>query len=871
MKKQIVYSIVLSAILFSCGVSKNASDSTSDQATIVSPEAKDTVDEIATRPVYQAAETKVFDLIHTKLNVKFDWKKSYLYGTAWVTARPHYYPQDSLVLDAKFMEILSVEKNNKTLKYNYDNAYLTIYLGQSYSKNEKVTVKIKYIAKPNEKPSGGSAAIMEDKGLYFINPLGKEKNKMPQIWTQGETEANSVWFPTIDAPNQKMTQEIAMTVDDKYLTLSNGLLVKSVKNADGTRTDHWETKLPFAPYLTMMAVGEFKVVKDTYTKNDGTKIEVNYYVEPEWEAYARDIFGQTPEMITYFSDLLGVEYPWDKFSQIVVRDYVSGAMENVGAVIFGDFVYKTKRELIDGNSRSTIAHELFHHWFGDLVTTESWSNLPLNESFANYSQYLWDEYKEGIDEAEYKASVEAQGYMQASKYKGYHNLIWYTYETQEQMFDAHSYNKGGRILHMLRNIVGDSAFFASLHIYLTENKFGTAEIDNLRLAFEKVTGEDLNWFFNQWFLAKGHPVLNVYKTVSNNEVVVTIEQKQDLETVPLYRLPMKITAFDGNKRHDYNVVLDKEKQTFAFPITDSLSALIVDADHVILAEWNKDITPEEAIFQFYHGGKFMDRKNGLHIGVRSDLEAGKQLVFDALNDPFYVIRNEAINQSTRVKRSHKAKLIAKLKEMAIADPVSSVRANALTFLLENFKDEKGIKELTLKLIEQDSSYLVEGKALFGLADYDTTLAMNKAKMLENENSQSVLSKIALLYGKYGSAENFDFYANTLKNKTMSGMNIIAFLSGLTNFVVKSDFNIKSKAYNLYKIAAKNGGVYAKIVLSSYLGKIENNIQSNIDKMKASENASSKQEQISSAEQLKERYAKMLDELYAENEIKVSAD
>ena len=170
---------------------------------------------------------------------------------------------------------------------------------------------------------------------------------MPQIWTQGETQANSVWFPTIDSPNAKTSQEIYITVEDQYVTLSNGDLISSKKNKDGTRTDYWKQDLPHAPYLFMMAVGEFSIVKDSYTKKDGSKIEVNYYVEPEYEKDAKGIFGETPNMIGYFSELLDLEYPWDKYNQVVVRDYVSGAMENTGAVIFGEFVYKDAEALLD--------------------------------------------------------------------------------------------------------------------------------------------------------------------------------------------------------------------------------------------------------------------------------------------------------------------------------------------------------------------------------------------------------------------------------------------------------------------------------------------------------------------------------------------
>ena len=436
-------------------------------------------------PAYNPSRRRYVDLVHTKIEASFNWEESQMNGKATLTMKPHFNPTDSVVLDAKGMEIKSVNSSGKELSYEYnDGNTLTVYLSKEYKKDEQFIVTINYIAKPEERETSGSAAITSDKGLYFINPKGEDSNKMPQIWTQGETESNSVWFPTIDAPNMKSTEEIMLTVDAKYTTLSNGKLISSKKNADGTRTDHWKQELPHAPYLFMFAVGEFKVVHDFYTRADGKKIEVNYYVEPEFEQDAKAIFGKTPKMIKFFSERLGVEYPWDKYAEIVVRDYVSGAMENTGAVVFGDYVYKTKRELIDGNDESTIAHELFHHWFGDLVTCESWANLPLNESFANYSQYLWDEYEYGKDEADYNAEDEANGYYSNG---GYHNLIHYYYSDKEEMFDGHSYNKGGRILHMLRGYLGDEIFFQGLNKYLTANAYKSAEVHNLRLAMEEVS------------------------------------------------------------------------------------------------------------------------------------------------------------------------------------------------------------------------------------------------------------------------------------------------------------------------------------------------------------------------------------------------
>jgi len=348
-----------------------------------SAQTTDTTKEKEWKKIYRAAQTKINDLVHTKLDVTFDYAKAWMYGKAWITLHPHFYATDSLNLDVKGMDIkeVSIVKAGKKipLKYSYDSMNLRITLDKTYKSNENYTVYINYVSKPNERKTTGSAAILNSKGLYFINPKGEEKDKPTQIWTQGETESNSAWVPTIDKPNQKTTDEISMTVPAKYVTLSNGLLVSQKKNNDSTRTDTWKMDLPHAPYLMFMGVGEYAVIKDSYKGK-----EVSYYVEKEYAPLARKIFGLTPEMIAFYSKITGVDYPWQKYAQIVGRDYVSGAMENTTATLHGEFAQQDARQLVDGNFwEFGISHELFHQWFGDLVTCESWSNITLNESFCH--------------------------------------------------------------------------------------------------------------------------------------------------------------------------------------------------------------------------------------------------------------------------------------------------------------------------------------------------------------------------------------------------------------------------------------------------------------------------------------------------------
>ena len=359
-------------------------------------------------PVYNAAADRDWDLLHMDLDLRFDWTNEKVFGRADLQLKPYFYDQTTLTLDAKGFEIIDISNQaGKTLQFEYNGAKLIIDIERTYTRDEKLALTIDYVAQPSALPEGGSAAITSDKGLFFINPREEEAGKPRQIWTQGETEHNSKWFPTIDKPNEQLTHQISLTVEEDFVTLSNGTKISSKSNAaSGTRTDTWKMDMPHAPYLVMIAVGDFAVVTEEV---DGLLLE--YYVEKDYEPYAKQIFAHTPEMIRYFSDLLDYPYPWDKYSQIITKDYVSGAMENTTAVIFGDFIQKTDRELIDDANDFIVAHELFHHWFGDLVTVESWANLTLQEGFANYSEHLWQEHKYGLDAAGYQRNNEKQGYL----------------------------------------------------------------------------------------------------------------------------------------------------------------------------------------------------------------------------------------------------------------------------------------------------------------------------------------------------------------------------------------------------------------------------------------------------------------------------
>lgn len=795
--KQLLFSAAVFGFIAACSSSKKATSSVVTEEPSIN---LDTIRVLAEEPskkkIYQATETKSSDIIHTKLWVSFDWQKSQLIGKAELQVKPYFYPTNMLYLNARGMDIKSVSvskisvtqatgmnKGKKTpvyienlllqdnSSYKYENDSLKINLGSVFTKEDKYAVTIEYIAKPNELTQGGSSAISDDKGLYFINPLGTDPNKMPQIWTQGETQSNSAWLPTIDNPNEKMTDEIYMTVDDKYTTLSNGLLTDSKKNADGTRTDHWVMDLPHAPYLVMMGVGEFKKVTDEPWNGK----EISYYVEKEFEPHAKAIFGKTKKMVEFYSTKLGVPYPWQKYAQIVARDYVSGAMENTSATLHGDFiVYQTTREIIDGaKGESTIAHELFHQWFGDLASCESWSNLTLNESFATYGEYLWEEFEYGRDAADDHHADSRYGYFAQSTQKQV-DLVRFDYAEREDMFDAFSYNKGGQILHMLRKYVGDDAFFASLKLYLEKNKFKTAEAHDLRLAFEETTGEDLNWFFNEWYFAKGHPDLAIKKTydASTKKLKIDITQQQDFKLCPLYKLPIYIDIYSNGKKERKRIWIEDVKNSYTFDVSSNPELVTIDAERQLLAKMDYTKTKDEYVFQYKNAALWGDREESMdyfkdHMDDNTIYELVKSI---AQNDPWRKFRSDAILILSDKSKEKESDLKPLFISIYNKDANTRVRAAAIKALSDNYKGDDLNALYEKALYEQ--SYAVVAEGFDAIAKVNPELAMKKAVALENEPSKEIIYSIADLYAKSGTDENHVFFKK-VRNQ-FSGFELMAY-------------------------------------------------------------------------------------------------
>ncbi len=661
---------------------------------------------------------RTVDVLHMDLELALDWSRHALLGTADLYLKPYFYDLDSVTLDAKGFKWHRVAVVNGGLKedapYTYDGQLITITLDKNYKRDETIHLYFDYTALPDSLDSKGGRAIREAKGFYFID---SSATRMQQFWTQGEPESNSAWFPTIDKPYEKITHRIGLTVDSTWMTLSNGELEFRTDNGDGTRTDYWLMDQPHAPYLVMLGGGKFDTVGTRWNNKP-----VRYFVEPEWADDAERIFGNTPSMMTFFSGKLGVEFPWQKYDQIVVRDYVSGAMENTTATVHGDFLYTDARAFADDPNEDVIAHELFHQWFGDLVTCESWGQLPLNESFATYGEVIWKEWKYGPDEGELHSYYDLLSYLNEFNYGKAVKMIRPDFESPLEMFDRHSYAKGSRILRMLRHIVGDEAFFASLKKYLTDNAYQAAEISDLRKAFEETTGQDLQWFFDQWFHEAGHPQLKVDYAFDKSTwtATVNVAQTQDLSRFPVYRLPVTIAVYTRKEVLEFPVMINAQKQTFTFELPREPRHIKLDAENYLLAEVEVDANDAHWLSQLGNSEQALDR----YLAAEKLLETTNPNLLStvagiAMDDKFWTVRLAGIESADDWDEAGKKKLESTVKNL-LDDQKPAVRAEAIRVWSEIYgKKDEALYKKNLDFI----SYEVNGEALSAWARVNKAAAL----------------------------------------------------------------------------------------------------------------------------------------------------
>ena len=558
---------------------------------------------------------RIVDFRHLKLELHFDDLTARSFrGRASLTVRPVTGTIRWLVLDAVDLYIDGVVADGGVeLHYQHDARKLVLEFDRPLPVDRDTTISIDYrCVKPVE-------------GMYFALPDDAYPNRSLAIHTQGEAEFSRYWFPCLDAPVDRCTTEIVVTVPAPYLTISNGRLVETRRDEQaGTITYHWRQDVPHVFYLVSLIIGEFDVIEDHWGD-----VPVNYYVPPGRRDDGVRTYSRTPEMMEFFSALLAEDYPYSKYAQTNVHLFAWGGMENTSATTMTDTALIDERAELDNDEESLIAHELVHQWFGDLITCASWDHLWLNEGFATFLATVWTEESQGTDAYSVETWQRMQGVASADSSDTGATLVFRDYASTEDIFGVKGslpYSKGGSVLHMLRHQLGDELFWKAVQTYLDRFRGRLAETDDLRQVIEDVTGRSFEQFFTQWTRRPGVPELDVkYRWDAKHDLAeLTVKQMQSIDRRrPAFAFPLDVYFRCGDQEIRRTINVTERETSIRVPLPAEPDLYCVDPSSGVLASLKCTKSPAMWITQLQRGPTIVTRLRAMrHLsttgeGVRS--------------------------------------------------------------------------------------------------------------------------------------------------------------------------------------------------------------------------------------------------------------
>jgi len=477
------------------------------------------------------------DVRHTRLEIALDFRRRRVSGTATHRFVPILDGLSSIEFDCEELRVRRVRLKGRRapLRFTHSDGVLSVRFPRPLRAGRAAEVSVEYQGSPR-------------RGLYFCAPDEHRPDRLVQAWTQGQDEDARFWFPCYDYPNEKATTEVIATVPAAMTAISNGRLVRrTVDRRRGTATFHWRQAIPHVSYLVTLVAGEFEAIRQRWRE-----VPMTVWAPPGRAADARRACGKTPRMMEFFSRFTGAPYPYEKYDQVFVQDFIFGGMENTTATTLTDTALLDRRSFLDVSMDGLVAHELAHQWFGDLLTCRDWSHAWLNEGFATYFDALFREHDLGRDEYLFYILSYRDNYLSEDGGHYRRSIVTKTYRDPVEIFDRHLYEKGALVLHMLRGVLGDDLFRRAIRLYVARHREGSVETVDLRRACEEVSGRDLGPFFDQWVFRGGHPDLKASFAWDEKRKTATVTVKQvqgtDDDTPATFRMPISIAFHLGRGR-----------------------------------------------------------------------------------------------------------------------------------------------------------------------------------------------------------------------------------------------------------------------------------------------------------------------------------
>jgi len=686
---------------------------------------------------------RIYDVIHSKINIQVDLDAEKISGKVTHSIKLLKTDLNEIYFHASDINILGVNLEGKgKLKFKTEDAKVIISLEKAPSLNQKLDITLTYEAYPT-------------RGVYFIKPDSAYPEKHSQAWTQGEDEDNQYWVPLYDHPNDKYSFEVFLNVKKPYTGISNGKLINVSENSN-SRTYHWSQKEPMSPYLISFVVGEFQ----KYDQNT-VDVPVGYWVYPEHskeDAYRS--FGKTPEMITYFNSLTGIDYPYAKYDQVIIEDFMWGGMENITLTHQTDRTMHTENARPDHTSDGLVAHELAHQWYGDMLTTRNWANIWLNEGFATFLTYIWLEHDLGIDEAEYDRMDMIQDVRKLDAKKR-RPTVDFNYVYSMELFNGNVYAKGAIVLNMLRSYLGEEEFWRSIQHYTKENMYKNVETTDLKKTFEEITGQNLYWFFDQWIYTAGIPEYTVsyeYKRWSK-ELVIHVSQTQDIPSSSIFKMPVNL-LIDSGKLLRKQVWVETQDTSFVIPLKNKPKMVVFDEGFTILKYLDFEKSEKDLIYQAINAPHLLDRFWAIEeLGKLEKNKNASNTLENIINGyDFWGMKVEAVKAFGKLKLKNSDQLLRNAYQNQKDSRVKGA-------IVENLDDQES-SDFLEEIIFNETNDFVKSDAVESLikVDYSKALSLIDTIMTIDSHNNRVRKSAIKVYTQEKNEENL----NILKNLALYG-------------------------------------------------------------------------------------------------------
>jgi aminopeptidase N len=683
----------------------------------------------------QYERARPFRVRHLLLDLELDFEAKAVAGSAHLELERVAPEADAIELDAvgfEIREVVLAQADGETpLVHEYDGDTLVV---RGLGALAQPKIRVAYRAVPR-------------RGLYFLEPDAAVQNRPLQAWTQCQDEDARHWFPCHDKPHVKMTTELSVDVPAGFVVLSNGEPVEATRgkrSKKGRSSFHFRLDKPHPSYLVTLVVGRFAIESDRDAElAGGQRVPIRYYVPTSQKADVPRTFGETPRMVELFSRLFGVPFPWSRYSQVVVSDFVFGGMENTTATTLYEHVLLDRKAALDISSNDLIAHELAHQWFGDYVTCRDWSHAWLNEGFATYCEQLEREDRLGREEYDYGVQTDLGTYLGEAGSRYQRPIVCRDYKEPIDLFDRHLYEKGGLVLHLLRRELGDDSFFKGVHAYLSEHAYGLVETLDLQRAFEGVSGRSLERFFDQWVFRPGHPELKVKIGYEDGLVVVQLKQTQKGTDVATFEFDFEIEVLaDGGPPTRHKKRVTGGHDTLVVPLPTRPAYVAFDPEIRVVGNVTVDAPADFLRRQLTRGSSAYVRWSAAEgLGKKADPVSLSALAKSLADErESWMVRVEAARALGKTRAP--GALVHLLENEKVAHP--KVR-RALAAALGNFRDEKAAAAL-IRLSRKDPSYAVESEAARALGKTRQKSAFRALSALLDRTSWGDLVRVGALDG-----------------------------------------------------------------------------------------------------------------------------